>query len=48
MRSNEEFLFDGISMNQYRIIKPSYSHWTVAYALTYNGIFFFVLYLKLK
>lgn len=37
MRNNEEFVFDGVSMNQYRIIKPFYSHWTVAYALTYNG-----------
>ena len=39
MRGDEEFVFHDISVNQYRILKPSYSHWTVAYALTYNGIY---------
>jgi hypothetical protein len=36
---NEEPIVDGIFVDDHFILKPSYSHWTVAYALTSNGMF---------
>lgn len=34
---DEEVWFEKPSFKGYGVIKPSYSHWTVAYALTLNG-----------
>ena len=43
---DEEIWQDSIQFkNGHGIIKPSYTHWTVAYALTLEGISFYFFFL---